>query len=815
MENKVLYRDNQELQSADLINQQEWAQEGLDHVVYDAIQAGKAYSGFTLSKVASTQIKTGAGRVYSAGAVYARNEEVILDLYSDLPITTKRQFAIVAWGQTVDEDIQPRNFVVDADTGQAEPQSVAMKETRYANINYVRGIESADPQYPAVDANVVLIGYVLCDPTGIVSFEQSTSTVVDNLGTVADDVAALKAWQSVVSGIIDTLRTDLANLAKQLLLYTPLSEFQKLVDIVNILWELVHRPAAYIWYGTDNFLDTSASDTALTLDSQAYTATVNEGLRFPEGATWTGNLALLNPSEPAIQAFSPEGFILPRPSGSRIRYDCSFPQHPWVVCKILSFGYWTFPVRLLRWSRWRHRCGPRFVPCPSSQVFWYSSPWDPTRHILAFSYENWDPITWNDTVAHWEFDPRWPVHRWDRWRHFWRDRVHVHYWSKVYTDYNHAGNHICQTYYNAQDGWLCGITVFSHKASFFEPLSLVITGCFEDGTPDHEGQTLRRLELDGDAVAASYDTPIRVGDIIEGAVVVVLVVWSRFYRRVPLYVYPLRLSFPPVFLRAGQRVAFHLHSTYDHHFSVSENDECFQVHQGHFWHSNGSALAMWTVGHKTLRFMAHYCTWGRWGEQSSPAGGLRYEINMQPLQLAGGIAGIDVLAEAVVPAATDLSYEVQVGGTWVPFAPDPDAPSFSGNAALLPFRVVFTGTTELMPGLSLEQSEVTLTGPDATEFHHYSTEIELGTPSDNIKVIGKVHNFVEDNHNLDCSIHYDSTHHPADAFGDEITADGTLVRTWTFNTSSVDLFRVELHGETDGTIENFFVAQRIAYATPT
>lgn len=816
MENKVIFRDNQELQSADLNNQQDWAQEALDHVVFDTINADKAYSGFTLSKVASTQIKTSSGRVYTDGAVYARNEEVILDLYSDLPVTTKRQFAIVAWGQTVEEDIQPRNFVVDADTGQAEPQSVAMQETRYVNINYVRGIESADPQYPAVDANVVLIGYVLCDPTGVVSYEQSESTQVDNLAVVAADVDALNAWRGVIEGTIDTLRTDLANLAKQLLNYTPLSEFQKLSDLVNILWELVHRPAAYIWYGTDNFFDESMSDTDLTLDSVPYSAYINEGLRFPEGGTWTGTLQLFNPSEPAVETYSPEGYILPKPSGSRVRYDCSFPTHPWVGAKILSFSYWAFNCRQLRWSRWRHRCGPRYYPCSSAQVFWYGSAQDPTKNILSFKTESWAEVNWEDTnLRRWDYDPRWPVHKWDRWKYFWRDRVNVHYWDKVYTDYNHSGNHICQTFYNAQDGWLCGITLFSHKSGFYQPLNLVITGCFEDGTPDHEGQTLRRLVLDANDIEEAYGTPIHIGDIIAGAVQNVFVSWWTIYKSYPLYVFPLRLSFPPVFLRAGQHVGIHVHSTYDHQFSISERDDCFQVHQGHFWHSNGSRLVMWTVGHKTLRFMAHFCTWGRWGDQSSPAGGIRYEINLESLQLAGGISSIDVLAEAIIPAATDLSYEIQLNGVWIPFAADPDSPAFSGNPTLLPFRVVFTGTTDLMPGLSLDESEVTLTGSDATAFHHYSIEVSLGTPSDNIKVVGKVHNYVEANHNLDCSIHYSSTHHPADASSDEVMSDGTLMRTWTFATSAVDTFNIELHGETDGTGDNFFVGQRIAYATPT
>ena len=43
MESKVLFRNNQELQSADLNNLQDFTQSSIDHVVLDTIEDGKAY----------------------------------------------------------------------------------------------------------------------------------------------------------------------------------------------------------------------------------------------------------------------------------------------------------------------------------------------------------------------------------------------------------------------------------------------------------------------------------------------------------------------------------------------------------------------------------------------------------------------------------------------------------------------------------------------------------------------------------------------------------------------------------------------------
>jgi hypothetical protein len=835
VEHNVIFRENQELDADDINNVQGWTQDAIDHVVLDTLVGTKAYSGFALSKSAQTVIQTQPGRLYvggpgASGAVYAREEPVLIDLFNRLPVSQKVQFAVVAWGTTVDEDIQPRDFLIDADTGLAEPQSVAMKRTRYANVDVVRGVESSDPQFPSVDATQTLIGYVLCDPTGIVSFQQNALTQVDNLALVAARVASIESWRGIISGQIDTLRTDLANLARQLLNYTPLSDFQKLVDLVNLIYAKVFQPGTFIYYGDDKFLDESQSATGTTVDG-AYSAFVSEGLRFPGGgAGASAPLALFNVNEPVIQAY--DTFILPKPSGSRVRIDCSFQDFTWIEERILSHTFWNFTCRNLTWSRWRYRCGPPFTPCPPSQVWWYQAQLDPTVHILSFATETWEVVEWSEISAHNEDNPKWPRHSWDRWQYYWRDYVDLPYWAKVYTDFSHSGNHVAQSFLNSQDGWLSGITVFSHRANFFQPMTLVITGCDDQGIPDHGNHTLRRVVLDATSIQPCYGEPVQAGDIIEATIVtremytpyasgVTMVtpktslVYETIYKKVPVFVYPVRINFPPVFLRAGQRYAINVHSTADHSFSVSDRTECYAVHQGHFWHSDGAKLIMWNSGPKHLRFMAHFLTWGLWGGQSSPGGGLRYEVQLQSLQLAGGIGSIDVLAEHIVPPATDLNYEVQAAGTWLPFQHDPNSPNLalSGANAVLPFRAVFTGTTDLMPGVSLVNSNVTLSRAAANSFHHISTTITLGTATNNIKVIAMLRDFVSAHHTATVSIHYGSTHKTADVVADVVLADGTLQRTATFNVTSVSSFQVEIDGTTDGTGDRFHVSQRIAYAT--
>jgi hypothetical protein len=816
-ENAVIYRDNQETQAADFNNLQDYLGDSLDHVVLDAIEPKMSYSGFVISKVAPTQINVSPGRFYSAGQVYARNEVVTIDLFNMLPVTQKKQIAVVCWGSTITQDIQPRDFIIDADTGQSQPQSVAMTTTRYCNVDVVPGVEGPSPQYPATDATDLVIGYVLVDPTGIVSVQQVTANAIDNLRDLTDRVSTIEVFDAQISGQVATLTTALAALADQLRNYVLITEYQKLVTLVKEIWDLIHQPAAYIYYGTDNFLDTSLSYTTGNVDG-AYNAQINEGLRFPgTNAAATTTLQLLNPSDPTA-TISLDGFMLPTPSGARVRVDCSFNAIPWIEERILQYVFINFTIRHLRPARYRHRCGFPWLPCPASQVWWYQAQLDPTTRILSFVGETWEIAQWRDIAQHPENTPDWPQHQFDRLRFFWRDRVDVYYWAKLFDNFDHSGQHICQTFLNGQDGWLSGVTVFM-MSPLAQPLAVLIAGTQSDGTPDHLKQTIRRITLDGPGVQACFDNPVLIGDIETIRTFQVGIFTKTFIKTgPPIYVYPCRINFPPVFLESGKRYGLHFLTTYDHRFCISDQWDLFAVHQGAYWVSGSTGLYLWpsTTNPKSLRFMLHYATWGQWQGNTQAAGGaVRAEVQMQPLQLAGGIGGIDILADAVEPPATDLSYQVQIGGNWQKFDADPNMPAFSGGPAILPFKIVFTGTTDLMPGVSLQQSQVTVHGVRSTVFHHISTFIPVASAITHIKVICKLYSFVTAHHTCTASLHYSTTHKPADVIVDMTLDDGSIERTWTFNTASIaDGFYVEIDGTTDGVGDYYLVGQRIAYASP-
>ena len=83
----------------------------------------------------------------------------------------------------------------------------------------------------------------------------------------------------------------------------------------------------------------------------------------------------------------------------------------------------------------------------------------------------------------------------------------------MHTNLSYSHNHYGQSFLNSQDGWLGGITVFSMVPNYFQPLTLLIYRCDDQGVPDHQ-QCIAQLDLDVNSIQPCYQQPIHVGDIL-------------------------------------------------------------------------------------------------------------------------------------------------------------------------------------------------------------------------------------------------------------------------------------------------------------
>ena len=94
MEKQVIFRDRQELQSADLNAIGQHAGDAIAHLVLDAVSGALKFTGGAVSAKSATEVDVAALRFYNGGKVYASEQTETLNLFQYLPLVAKK---CVAW----------------------------------------------------------------------------------------------------------------------------------------------------------------------------------------------------------------------------------------------------------------------------------------------------------------------------------------------------------------------------------------------------------------------------------------------------------------------------------------------------------------------------------------------------------------------------------------------------------------------------------------------------------------------------------------------------------------------------------------------
>ena len=361
---------------------------------------------------------------------------------------------------------------------------------------------------------------------------------------------------------------------------------------------------------------------------------------------------------------------------------------------------------------------------------------------------------------------------------------------------------------------MTSVTVFVHR-QYWQPLSLIISGCDENDKPDHAGHTLARVNLDAAGLQACAGEPIYRGDIIGSEIVKDATGVYRNFYEAPSYIYPIRIPIPPTFLRAGQHFGIHLHSTYDHGFSCSPRFEAYSVHQGSFWTSQSDGLHLWPgeTNPKSLRFKLHYATWSQWGANPTVGGGLIYTFYLDSLQLAGGIGGIEVLPKPSFRRRRSSTIRSRSVAFGKPSRRTMRNRTSRQTRRCCPSASSWAARRTSCRAFRLIRVRVKLERGISNALHHISDTLTFGSTATNVKVIAKIIGFDAAHHTLAAKLNFSSTHKTADVVEDVINPDGTLQRTWTFNTVSISSGQITIDGTSDGVGAHPVIAQTIKYAT--
>jgi hypothetical protein len=783
MERKVNVQDWQKITIEDFNNFGLFPRSSFDHIVVDTIIPAMAFTGFTVVQTAPAVITVGNGRLYHAGLVFYNDSEggASIDLLGLLPVVTRRYVGIVAWGQEIQTDTEPRTFLTDPVTRATVARVVSTESRRWANISTVVGAEGPDPIRPAIASNTLAVAWIMLDTTGIVSIQMEDMNRAPNVADLDARMNENDAWRVRTSSRIDTLATDLAALAARLAGTASMKFVLKLAADVARIKEKLNLPDNYTAWGADHFLTDDESD-VLNVD---YLAKIEEGIRFADAAQRDAQFALLNPLDPAV--INQANFVLPVYSQvARLEVLGQDSE-----LSIAQYQFQTISWELCTKTRTRIRWGMPFYAC--SNGYWWYAPsgrdyqtsiaegeaqngsgvggytpntdliYDPIRNILTRGDETFQILDVQDN----------PNHTVLRLAQFWVDEiVDSYYWNQIVTIEGINGAIVSQTFLNSQGGWLTSIDAFFTRIADSGDVHMIVCECNVTGAPDFKK-----------AIARSTVT----ADLLHPAP------------------NPTRFEFLPTYLAKGSRYAF-VFQTAGNHFVALVHDNKFA--QGSLFTSTDGA---WASGDLTkdismrLNFAKFEAT--------------RAEVQLMSLELNGGIATVDLNYDSTRPPGTTVSFEVQTMGEWVPLGYYDNNPLL-GIPPLLPFRVLLVGTTDEMPGIGVAANSRALTGRPRSDFRHISIARTMPTAVNTVYCDFRLEQWRGDPYHsftptLLTGASYVTVCPPA-IIEDEVAPDDpmSLIRRCTWDLAALGgveimAYKIRSEGTTDNVLAGFLVSERV------
>lgn len=309
MSDRVKSYDNMEFTAGDLDRLQDYRIGQIDKLVTDAVHTGKVFAGFAITQSAASRIIVGEGRLYFAGTEYSRPSDTTtsFDLATGaltLPLSQFKYFSLVGWGSLRDVDVQPREFstaVTDTSgnyTGDytVEQRDVATTVTRFANIDLLAGIESANPQPPTVGSSQVEIARILCSPTAIVSITFVEQNRLETIEKLTNRMRLQELFADGVRTAVETLISDFGSLRATLDSLPRGVTIDMLVQDMARVKEQIGRPDTATAYGSITFGNANEMD---HMHPQS-NCRIDGVLTFPAVAIKEALLTFQNPNEPLV-----------------------------------------------------------------------------------------------------------------------------------------------------------------------------------------------------------------------------------------------------------------------------------------------------------------------------------------------------------------------------------------------------------------------------------------------------------------------------------------------------------------------------------
>lgn len=753
MQRQVIHRDYQQQTAGDHNDQQTFVREAFDTLIADAVSAARRYAGLLVTKTGQVEVAVAPGRIYDAGAVFARRTTLTQSMATYTAAAGRKIVAVSAYGQEVETDVEARDFVIDVDNLTTEPRSVAMTRSRDLQIVFTAGADASDPTPPAIPATHVPIAHILMDTTQVVSITMLVANEVASTADLDQRADALELFKTQIEPRVTSLASDLASLQNELGGLSSQGALRQIKADLARVKETLRFPDTATDYGADFFLLPRESDT-LDAAGLGYDAKVEEGARFADANANEFEIGLFSANDP--NAALKNGILLPKHTEELKVSTGAYASE----LGIAQYGFQNVAMKQGYMARSRLRYGGGRTVC-TNHANWDITPGHPAPQNL-YDFETLD-ITTSDlqyvdtSISNW--------YHWERKETFWFDTWKEPFMYAVTQDHAIAGAMVAQTFLASNDMWATKLGLYVTAKAATEDIHLALCEVIA-GVPDLDRTIMKTVHP-----AAS----IAIG-------------WNR-------------IAIPYTFLQKGRRYALVVVSNADHKIGMASGQDYLD---GTFFYSTDG---IYYQGDLTKDMMLEV-----WGARFNSA---QVAIEFNPINLDGGLRDIDILAEQWSTEACELVFELRPGGTgeWYPItAENPDI--LAAAPALCQFRARFVGTRDMQPALKLTGSRVKVSRPK-TAFKHVSDEITLATASNAITVELLLENFDETPHDCTCQLRVGVTDEVADATV-TTTLDAVAKRykrTFTFNlASAITTFRIVINGSTTGVTNVFHVAERVHHA---
>lgn len=480
------------------------------------------------------------------------------------------------------------------------------------------------------------------------------------------------------------------------------------------------------------------------VDNVDFLAKVEEGVRFSAANKDVSELALFSSINPYVTQSG--GMILPKfTSEKRIEIGNYAAEQ-----SVTQYTQTSFDVVQKTMSRTRIRWGQIYNYCTNSQ-WWRAGTYDPITGIFTRQGETFEVLEGEALTNH----------RMIRLQQFWSDTYEDTYWEAVESTYTLNGANIAQSFMNSQAGWLVGIDLNFTRRGTAGDVHVMICELTPSGTPDLSKTIAKKTVAYLDLKQYPAVTPV---------------------------------DFTPTYLEAGKRYAFVVITQGDHYVAMADGAEYLA---GTFFYSTDGAYFAGDIT-RDLMFNMRFAKFAY----------SRVAVDMQPLNLDGGIAGIDLLAPMKVPDACGLTFQVQLAGGWVPVS-DVTPNALVGLPPLLPLQVVFQGTSDLHAGLYLTGSQVTIERPRTT-FKHISTPRILAAASDTVRIEWQLGNWDAGHHVFNVKLLTAGGDELPDIVEDTPVPGNRIKRVMTFNLAApIASFQIEATGTTSTALDVFHIEERV------